>query len=150
MPLKSKKFEYKKASITKRTIAYIIDSSIMSFIITLPFRNYLKNINKNISFSNFYNFNLSIDLLIIGFTVGFLMLAYFTILEFYTKQTIGKIIMQIKVISLNKDFKFYQVIIRNISKVIDILLLVDIIYMLISQEKERLFGRLSKTQVVLK
>ena len=150
MPKKVKKEEIKKASIIKRVLAYIIDSLIITLVVSYPFNNYLKSMNITLKFTDLFTTKLTSDLYIIFFTIALLSLIYFVALEYYLKQTIGKIIMRIKIISLNKELKISQVIIRNISKVVDILLFIDVIYMLLSPEKERLFGKLSKTQVIIK
>ncbi|MBS3092450.1 RDD family protein, partial [Candidatus Pacearchaeota archaeon] len=137
MPKKVKKEEIKKASIIKRVLAYIIDSLIITLVVSYPFNNYLKSMNITLKFTDLFTTRLTSDLYIIFFTIAILSLIYFVALEYYLKQTIGKIIMKIKIISLKKEFKISQVILRNISKVVDILLFIDVIYMLLSPEKER-------------
>ena len=147
---KAKKEEYKKASLARRAIAYIIDSIIITLVVIYPFQSYLKKINKEINIQDLFTTKLSADLYVIFSTVAILSLVYFIAFEYYLKQTIGKMIMKIKVISTKKKFSIFQILIRNISKVVDILLVVDVIYLLLSKEKERLFGKLSKTRVVVK
>ena len=147
---KAKKEEYKKASLARRAIAYIIDSIIITLVVIYPFQSYLKKINKEINIQDLFTTKLSPDLYIIFSTVALLSLVYFIAFEYYLKQTIGKMIMKIKVVSTKKKFSIFQALIRNISKVVDILLVVDVIYLLLSKEKERLFGKLSKTRVVVK
>ncbi|MBS3150074.1 RDD family protein [Candidatus Woesearchaeota archaeon] len=150
MPKKAKKEESKKASILKRTLAYIIDNLIIGIIVIYPFQNYLNKINKEIKITDIFTSNLTSDLYIIFLTIAILSLMYFSLFEYYLKQTIGKMILKIKVISIKKEFSFLQALLRNISKVIDILLIIDIIYLLLSKEKERLFGKLSYTRVIEK
>ena len=150
MPKKIKKEEIKSASLTRRTLAYIIDSLIISVIIMYPFQNYLTKINKELNFRDIFTTKLSTDLYIIFFTIAILSLLYFSLFEFYLKQTIGKMILRIRVISTKKEFSYPQALLRNVSKVVDILLLIDIIFLLLSKEKERLFGKLSYTRVIEK
>ena len=70
-------------------------------------------------------------------------------MEYKLKQTIGKMIFNIKV-SSEGNLEFWQALVRNISKPINIniLLLVDILYMLINKTHLRLFDKLAKTEVV--
>lgn len=150
MPKKIKKEDIKPASLTRRTLAYIIDSLIISIIVMYPFQNYLTKINRELNFRDIFVTRLSTDLYMIFFTIAILSLLYFSLFEFYLKQTIGKMILRIRVISTKKGFSFLQALLRNISKVVDILLVIDIIFLLLSKEKERLFGKLSYTRVIEK
>ena len=56
-------------------------------------------------------------------------------------------IFNIKV-SSEGNLEFWQALVRNISKPINILLLVDILYMLINKTHLRLFDKLAKTEVI--
>ncbi len=140
----------KIASKTRRFFAYLIDILILDLIIVYPFKNLLKSFNLDLNWNNINqlsqisNYGL---LLTIGLSIGILSLLYWVFMEWKLKQTIGKMIFNIKVIS-EGNLEFWQALVRNISKPINILLLVDILYMLINKTHLRLFDKLAKTEVV--
>ena len=79
-------------------------------------------------------------------------LFYWTMLEYYFKQSIGKMLMRISVVSLTRELKLWQVLVRNITKALSvtslsILFLIDIIYMLFNANRQRLSEVISKTEV---
>ncbi len=146
--------EKRPAPLLKRGFAYIIDVLIIDLVIVLPFNKIIKNIQGNDA-GFFYNYKFLLNnpektsqLLLISLVIGALSLAYWTILEFKLRQSIGKIIMNIKVMSKKKNFSVMQCFVRNISKVITLLLLIDIIYLLIKRKNsQRYFEKISDTIV---
>src|SRR3989344_2857548 len=85
------------------------------------------------------------------FVVVISILVYFSVLEYKIRQTLGKIIMGIYVISLSdKELRFSQALLRNITKPFSIVLLVDVIYMFFKGGNQRLFDVFSRTAVVEK
>ena len=138
------------ASKTRRFFAYLIDSLIIDLIIVYPFKDLLKSFNLDFNWNNLSqltqtgNYGL---LLTIGLSIGILSLLYWTLMEWKLKQTVGKMIFNIKV-SSEGNLEFWQALVRNISKPINILLLVDILYMLINKTHLRLFDKLAKTEVI--
>lgn len=147
-------FQKKPASLFKRAIAYFIDILIIDLIIVLPFNKPIKNITgQDNGFFAFYNFILNnpekiAQLALISLIISILSLAYWSILEFKLRQSIGKMIVNIKVMSKKRRFSFWQCIVRNISKPITILFLFDILYLILKKEKQRYFEKLSNTIVV--
>jgi|SRR3989344_275990 len=140
----------KIASKTRRFFAYIIDILILDLIIVYPFKNLLESFNLDFNWNNLSqltqtgNYGL---LLTVGLSIGVLSFLYWTLMEWKLKQTVGKMIFNIKV-SSEGNLEFWQALVRNISKPINILLLVDILYMLINKTHLRLFDKLAKTEVI--
>ena len=147
-------FKKNPASLTKRVLAFFIDVLIIDLIIVMPFNKYIESItNGQNGFNYFYSFVLKnpdiiFQLAIISFIIFVLSVAYWSILEFKTRQSIGKMLMNIKVMSKKKGFLFTQCIVRNISKPITILFLFDVLYMVFKKEKQRYFEKISDTVVV--
>ena len=147
--------EKKPASLTKRIIAYLIDFLIISLIVALPFNKILNSIKQD-NFNFYYNFNYLINnpsqvtqLILISIFIIILSISYWTILEFKLRQTIGKIITNIKVASKKKNFTISQCIVRNLSKPITIIFLFDIIYLLLNKKQnQRYLEKISDTVVI--
>ncbi len=142
----------------RRSLAFLIDIFIIG-LLTSPLQGL---INKRIPIPKdlpgliefFSNPNALEEhrsfLLLISLLIFLIALAYWSILESTLKQSLGKMIVNIKVESKN----FLQCVIRNLSKALlffDMLFFIffiDIIVMIINKEHLRLFEKLSKTRVV--
>lgn len=135
------------ASLWKRAFAYFIDIIAVNFVLSLPFRNY---------FGKFQNLNFvfgSVDpaLFWLGIFFVIMIIFYFTILEYKLGQTLGKMVVNIYVVSsVGKELKLSQILIRNLLKPFPIVLLVDVLYMVFKGGNQRLFDLFSGTIVVEK
>ncbi len=132
------------ANLWKRFLAYVIDFLIINLFISLPFEKYIKNVSLNLLISGDETI-FKISLVIAGLT-----LLYFVLLEQITKQTIGKMILNIYVASKEKELRLQQTILRNLTKSFPIVLLVDVLYMFFKKTNQRLFEVFSGTYVVEK
>lgn len=134
------------APLWKRFLAYLIDIFIVNLVVTLPFRSYLRK------FEDSFDILLGTknpELIMISFFVIGGILLYFVILEFKIRQTLGKIVMNIYVVSTpNKEITLSQIILRNLTKPFPIVLLVDAAYMFFKRTNQRLFEVFSRTAVV--
>ncbi len=115
------------APLWKRIFAYIIDISLVNLIVIVPFKSIitLSEDSKQILLKP------SIDLTIAILTIILLILIYFIYTEYKTKQTLGKLLFSIKVMPNNATLK--QIFIRNITKPFSILLILDTLYILKTQ-----------------
>jgi uncharacterized RDD family membrane protein YckC len=97
--LPKKKYMVKDAGLLRRLFAFIIDLLILNFVVLLPlsdiFKTYLGGtIQKNLAtLSNSIPMTISFALIIITL----LALAYFTLFQYYYRQTLGMMITKIKV-----------------------------------------------------
>lgn len=138
----------------KRILAYLIDSILLTFLVLTPL---IKPFSFSIeSGSNFfqsfasYSTSFSTEDLWLAFMIAFFYLAYFCLLEFWFGQTVGKVIVGIKVESTKKKpLNLLQTIIRNISKLSTLLLILDTIYLLIKKDNQRYLEVLSNTHVIM-
>ncbi len=142
------------ASFWKRLIAYIIDVAILSVVVSYPFRQIINNIINGKDFISTYDFFINnpeqlTKLILISIIIGVLYLIYWIILEYRLQQTIGKIIMNIQVVSETKSLTLSQVFLRNLTKVSTLLLVIDSLPLIFNKQK-RIFDRLANTMVVEK
>ena len=79
--------------------------------------------------------------------MGILTILYWAVLEYKLGQTPGKMLMKIRVRSLNAQLTFKQCIFRNITKLSFLLLLLDTLYTFKSGN-QRFFDTLAQTQVI--
>ena len=137
----------------KRILGLFIDLAVVDFIITKPLSKLVEGmIPKSIGSFNevFQVFSLN-KLFLISLIIGLLGVLYWSILEYNIGQTLGGLILNLKVRSVdNKKFNFSQVLLRNVTKISVLFLLLDSIHILFSPKKQRFFEKLSKTETVEK
>lgn len=137
----------KLASNWKRIFAYIVDITLVTYVITRPLNKLLNTIIPTDIFSlakflesfDFKNF------LIINLIVGVITIFYWAILEYKIQQTLGGILLGIKVKSEAKELNFLQALVRNVTKISTVILILDSIQILYSDKKQRYTERWSKT-----
>ncbi len=132
------------ASLARRVIAYIIDVFIIDLLILRPFKSIISLSGNVLSLSMIKK-----ELIIVSLSLAVLSLLYWSLLEFTVRQSIGKMITRIYVASTQKQLSLKQCLIRNLSKVISIVLFFDVLYMLINKTHQRYFEKLSNTEVLL-
>ena len=151
--------KYKEqVSIWKRGFAFIIDMIIIQFIVSLNFNKFLEDsLGSDKSLIDLFNTGLENystlqpKLLLISIVTAIAALIYFTLMEFKLRQTLGKMIFKIRIISSNKKLEFYQVLLRNIPKSLFFInytiwiFLIDIIYY--NFTRKRLFDKIAQTDV---
>ena len=152
------KFQLKEeVSIWKRGFAFLIDVIIIQFIVNLNFSKVLDTELSDKSLVELFNYSLenhsSLEpkLLLISIVTAVSALIYFILFEWKLRQTIGKMILKIKVNSETKTLEFWQALVRNIPKAAFFvnytvwIFLIDLIYH--SFTRKRLFDKLAKTYV---
>ena len=150
----SKQKKILQTNLTRRVLAYIIDTAILNLILLAPIiKQMQKIVGDNTSFTSSYQFFINNPqkisaVVILGFMLIILTIAYYSILEFKLRQTIGKMLLGIKVMSKKANFKYSQTLIRNISKPISILFIFDVIYLLVKKQNQRFFEKISDTVVL--
>ena len=127
------------ARLHHRILAHFIDSILISLIFIIVLSFFLNSLKTT-----------KISVLLILPILGFL---YFIIMEYKLSCTIGKKLVGIRVISLNKNsISLKQSFIRNILRIIDgfpmYVYIVAIIIILLNKKNQRLGDILAKTIVV--
>lgn len=120
----------------KRTAAYIIDLIITSLIVWIFFVSLFFGLGPY----TFWYFPV---------VAGAIQVFYSAVLEYMKRQTIGKMIMDVKVESLKSDMEFSEAIIRNLSKVQGLLVFLDTIVGLATRgdPRQRYLDRVANTTV---
>ena|SRR3989344_1666027 len=136
----------------KRIIAYLIDLSVVNLIINSPFRSLLSSlIPKEGNIFQLYSSLSSLPIakiLLISLVSGIFAVLYWAILEYRIQQTLGCIILNIKVKPLSKRYTFSQSLIRNITKLSTILLILDSFFIFGNEKKQRFTEKLSDTMTI--
>ena len=144
----------------RRSFAFLIDVFIL-YLLTYPLQQSIaRKIELPNNFSELVSFLMNPELLaesknyllFLSIAIAVIALAYWTILEFTLKQSIGKMVFKLKV----ESKRMSQCILRNLSKAfffVDILFfvfLIDVVYSIFHKEHLRIFESWSKTKVVKK
>lgn len=143
-----------QASLTRRTFAYVVDVLILNFILLSPITKQINSIvPPQADFTVSYQFFLDNPqkISIVAFLIIIMIILtilYFSVLEFKLRQTLGKMIFGIRVMSKKANFKYSQALVRNLSKPISLLFLFDLIYLLTKKQNQRFFEKISNTAVV--
>jgi uncharacterized RDD family membrane protein YckC len=142
--------QYNRPLRLKRTFAFILDLIIVDMLIIFPF----KDIFNKLFLDPFDMINdapiLSKVIGVYGFISVFI-IAYFVILEYYTGQTLGKLMMDLKTVSLqNKGLSLVQAILRSLYfiPVFPFNLFIFIDLAMFYYNGKRLLELFSKTKVI--
>ncbi len=149
--MKVQKIGVLKAGRLKRLLAFIIDLFVLEFIVLLPFGSLLRRI-----FPDKFGFGVIVEgvvakkFALILIVIGIVALLYFALFEYKLRQSIGKMALNIYVISEYKELRLWQAIVRNILFVpifpFNILPIIDAIFFLF---KNRRFSEIiTKTDTV--
>lgn len=136
----------KPAVFWKRGIAFVIDSIVISFIISTPFASAI-TIESNNLLETFQT-TLTTEFFLITLIIAILTLTYWSILEWQFQQSVGKVVLKLKVKSIKKQLTFKQALTRNITKISTIILLIDCLNIL-KKKNQRYFEKISNTKVVM-
>lgn len=121
----------------KRVIAYIVDLIISSVAFWILFAIFSLGFGRGV-----YIF--------FPFTVGLVQVFYSAILEYWNRQTVGKILMDLEVEGLRGGVDLPETLIRNISKVHGLLLFLDWIVAMATDgdPRQRYLDRIASTTVI--
>ncbi len=137
------------APLWKKACAYVIDVLIVSLVIILPLGNlYPQKTTTSLNEAwSLLTQELTKTHMILSLLIGVLTILYWAILEYKLSQTLGKMLMKIRVHSLTNHLTFKQCIVRNLTKVSFLLLLLDTLY-IIKSGHQRFFDMLAQTEVI--
>ncbi len=145
------------ALLWKRVLAFFLDIMIIDFVVGFPLRGILERVLPKAGFRESYDYLLvnPETSALISYVIllwGVLALLYFTILEYRLGQTVGKMLLNIKVEPSDKKMSFLHTIMRNLFIIpifpFILLWIIDPLFMVFSKEKRRLSEVLSKTRTV--
>jgi len=145
------------ASILKRIIAFIVDFLILDFFVLGPFRKIFANIIPSSDFKEAYDFllNNTMETAALRISLVFmtiLIILYFSILEYKTGQSVGKMILNIYVNGEKKELRYWQCVVRSMFFIpffpFVLLWIIDPVYLFFNKNHQRLTEVISKTRVV--
>ena len=135
------------APLWKRVVAYVLDVFLLTLVLsplTHPFQ-----VEENQSLAEILSVTFSSQYLALAFILAFFFLIYWSVLECWFGQSVGKIILGISVEGIKKkQISFLQAVIRTVTKLSSLLLFFDVLYMLLKRKDQRYFEVLSDTHVV--
>lgn len=131
------------ASNWKRFASFLVDSLVLSTIITKPLSSLVEvSIPKN--FTDLINADFG-NLVFVTSLISLINFIYWVSLEYKIQQTIGGLIFGIYVKSEKNKLSLPKTILRNITKISTILLIIDVISVFISKKKQRFTEKLTGT-----
>ncbi len=131
------------ASNWKRFASFLVDSLVLSTIITKPLSSLVEvSIPKN--FTDLINTDFG-NLIFVTSLISLINFIYWVSLEYKIQQTIGGLIFGIYVKSEKNKLSLPKTILRNITKISTILLIIDVISVFISKKKQRFTEKLTGT-----
>ena len=148
------------ASPVKRALAFLIDLILIDFVLFFPFQMLFENKIpelSGLSFSSITSITHIVDrpeysglFAASAFAMGLLSILYFALLEYRLHQTIGKMVMNLSVISEMKETNFWQYLVRSILLVpvfpVLVMWAADIVYIFFNSRRQRLLEVLSRTR----
>ena len=146
------------AKLWKRLAALIIDLFLINLILFAPFRSVVgemipetTNIQEMLEYIQ-ANPEVAKNLNFITMIMASLAILYFVIMERIFAQTIGKMLMHIKVKSLNEKLKLWQCLVRSlyIFPYFNLFIIIEPISLLFIKDNRRVLELLSKTRTVEK
>jgi len=149
------------ASLFRRIIAYVIDFLIIRFTILIPFNALFKKIipvheqgYKAIIEYLQNTPNISSLLIVISIAMSVLIVLYFTLFEYKTQQTPGKMIMKQWIVPEKDNITILNYLISNLTFVLVfpfiILWIIDLIHAIYSPKNQRFMEKISGILVVQK
>lgn len=136
----------------RRVGAYIVDSFIIAFLVITPFGSEFRIDAQPNNFSELLSIASqlwSVDFILMSLVISLLVLFYWSFLEFKFGQSVGKILFRLRVKSTRKgQVRWWQAVVRNVTKLSTILLVLDVMYMLVKRGSQRYVEVLSGTVVV--
>lgn len=139
------------ARLWKRVLAYLIDVLLLSLIVFTPLFRPLENEftsgNMLDLFTTFFDHGRT--LFLVSIIAGFLVILYWSLLEYFCGQSVGKLFLGLRVEGIRRrQISFAQAVIRNIPKISTVVLALDTLYLLIVRKGQRYFDVLSGTRVM--
>lgn len=148
------------AAIWKRVVAFLIDLLVIDFALFWPFEGIVRkampmDYSSIKSIQEFFSASSQAAESLTALTVlmGIIMVLYFVLMEYKLGQTIGKMLLNIRIVSESKEgLRIWQCLLRSIIWLptfpFIVFWIVDPAYALLNQKNQRLLELVSKTRTV--
>ena len=137
----------------KRILAYIIDAIVVSFIIAVPLKTFKADGWADMQSWTSITEGVTApfgEAVKMGVIVAIITILYWALMEYYIKQSLGKMVFRLEVRSTKKNLTFKQCLIRNVTKIDGVILFLDTLYLIVKKKNQRFFEKISETEVVSK
>jgi len=134
---------YSFASNWKRFASFLVDSLILSTIITKPLGSLIEKKAPE-SFADLLSLDLG-NIFLVASLISVINLIYWVILEYKIQQTLGGLVFGIQARAEKGKLTLTQTILRNLTKLSSIVLFIDVLGILFSKKRQRFTERLTKT-----
>lgn len=125
----------------KRYLAFQIDVVLSGFLFA-PLLVLL-------TFTNPEFFFIMKSQIFITLTYAIIIISYFIIMDLIAGRSIGKILFKLKIVSINKEkLPKYRILLRDLTRIIDLLFLIPMFFMLLNKNKQSLPDKIMKTLVI--
>lgn len=125
----------------KRYLAFQIDVVLSGFLFA-PLLILL-------TFTNPEFFFIMKSQIFITLTYAIIIISYFIIMDLIAGRSIGKILFKLKIVCLNnKELPKYRILLRDLTRIVDLLFLVPMFLMLFNKNKQSLPDKIMKTLVI--
>jgi len=149
------------ASVLRRIAAYVIDFLIIRFTVLIPFNSLLKKLipvheQGFKAITQYLESTPGISSLLIMISIGMsvLIVAYFTVFEYKTQQTPGKMLMKQWIVPEKEKIPFWNYLLSNIPFILVfpffLLIIADIIHAIYSPKNQRFMEKITGILVVQK
>ena len=144
-------------SILKRILAFVIDLLIVNLVLLYPFKGVLESLMPKRGFIESFEYvtthpEVAAGLELVTFMATIIIVLYFVISEYKLGQTLGKMLMGMRVVSLTKKLGFWQCVLRAFFVIpffpFYILWLLDPVFALFNKKQQRFMEWVSKTRTV--
>ncbi len=141
------------AGALKRAFAFVLDILLIDLVIFYPFRTLFSRLVPELTFSSLERLVSSPAMqgiiLWTGVSMGVTAVLYFSLLEYYTGQTVGKMIMRIRVKSEGKKLMLWQCLVRSVLLIpvfpFIVMWAADVIYLFFNSKRQRILEIMSRT-----
>lgn len=156
--MKGKKAIVVEAPIWRRLAAFLCDYLILSIIILVPLDRLMQALLPTTTIRGLLQASaeMALPLFILLLISGIIASLYFIVLEQRLRQSVGKIVFNLEIMTLPKKelLSYKQASIRTIGVLMlylfPLVSLFDAIYALFNKDKQRYLERITKTKVVMK
>tara|TARA_Y100000310_G_scaffold345614_1_gene467319 strand:- start:394 stop:885 length:492 start_codon:yes stop_codon:yes gene_type:complete len=157
MPKRKKEVSIQPAKLWKRLAAFIIDLFLINLILLSPFSSLTKELlPETTDIQELFNYvqenpEVAESINLIRIITSGLAILYFAIMERFFAQTVGKMVMHIRVKSLTEKLRFWQCVARSLFFIpffpFGLFWIIEPVSLLFNKDKRRTLELLSKTTV---
>ena len=146
------------APIWRRALAFLIDLALVEVFLVMPFWGLIKKSASGQSVADIMAFLAAhpkavVSLNMVTLFLTMMVMAYFVVLEYAMGQTVGMLLLRLRVRSLHNHIHWWQLVIRHLFLIpmfpFVLFLVAEPLSLVWTRGESRLLERLSKTRTVM-